>query len=151
MVRRNGHLVTVSARPRYDANAKHVELGFGFGSRVAGTVYPSAGGAASASVSDMWFVTHTTVARSRGSSSPQERKQSHSVVGSYTVTQESFATSTTQALEVLALISLSLAVINLFPFLPLDGGHVFWALAEKVRGRRISFSVMERAGSSASR
>ena len=46
----------------------------------------------------------------------------------------------------LALISLSLAIINLFPFLPLDGGHVFWALAEKVRGRRISFDVMERAG-----
>ena len=46
----------------------------------------------------------------------------------------------------LALISLSLAVINLFPFLPLDGGHVFWALAEKVRGRRIPFAVMERAG-----
>ena len=40
------------------------------------------------------------------------------------------------ALEVLALISLSLGVINLFPFLPLDGGHIFWALAEKVRGRR---------------
>jgi regulator of sigma E protease len=36
-------------------------------------------------------------------------------------------------------------VINLFPFLPLDGGHVFWALAEKVRGRRISFETMERA------
>ncbi len=50
-----------------------------------------------------------------------------------------------RALEVLALISLSLGVINLFPFLPLDGGHVFWAVAEKVRGRRIPFRVMERA------
>jgi regulator of sigma E protease len=46
---------------------------------------------------------------------------------------------------VLALISLSLAIINLFPFLPLDGGHIFWALAEKVRGRQIPFSVMESA------
>ena len=46
----------------------------------------------------------------------------------------------------LALISLSLAIINLFPFLPLDGGHVFWAVAEKVRGKRIPFEVMERAG-----
>ena len=35
------------------------------------------------------------------------------------------------------MISLSLGVINLFPFLPLDGGHIFWALAEKVRGRAI--------------
>ncbi len=46
----------------------------------------------------------------------------------------------------LALISLSLAIINLFPFLPLDGGHVFWAVAEKLRGKRIPFEVMERAG-----
>ena len=36
------------------------------------------------------------------------------------------------------MISLSLGVINLFPFLPLDGGHIFWALAEKVRGRPIA-------------
>ena len=46
----------------------------------------------------------------------------------------------------LALISLSLGIINLFPFLPLDGGHIFWALAEKVRGRRDPVRVMERAG-----
>ena len=32
------------------------------------------------------------------------------------------------------MISLSLAIINLFPFLPLDGGHIFWAIVEKVRG-----------------
>jgi regulator of sigma E protease len=67
-------------------------------------------------------------------------------VGAFKVTQQVFAYSTTDALLTLALISLSLAVVNLFPFLPLDGGHVFWALAEKVRGRRIPFSVMERAG-----
>jgi regulator of sigma E protease len=77
---------------------------------------------------------------------PQERSQLHGVVGVYSVTQESFATSPSLALQVLALISLSLGVINLFPFLPLDGGHIFWALAEKVRGRRISVAVMERAG-----
>jgi regulator of sigma E protease len=77
---------------------------------------------------------------------PQERKQLHSIVYGYTATQESFATSTTQALWVLALISLSLAIINLFPFLPLDGGHVFWAVAEKIRGKRIPFEIMERAG-----
>jgi regulator of sigma E protease len=76
---------------------------------------------------------------------PKERRQLHGVVGGFKVTQQSFATSPSLAFQVLALISLSLAVINLFPFLPLDGGHVFWAVAEKVRGRRIPFSVMERA------
>ena len=50
----------------------------------------------------------------------------------------------------LAIISLSLAIVNLFPFLPLDGGHIFWAVVEKVRGRPVPFAVMERAGVSAS-
>jgi regulator of sigma E protease len=77
---------------------------------------------------------------------PKERSQLHGVVGAYEVTQKSFSSSTTTALEVLALISLSLGVVNLFPFLPLDGGHIFWAIAEKIRGKRIPFVVMERAG-----
>ena len=47
----------------------------------------------------------------------------------------------------LKLISLVLAVINLFPFLPLDGGHILWALAEKVRGRRVSLVAMYRYSS----
>ena len=67
------------------------------------------------------------------------------VVGSFEVTRQTIAFDETRALFILALISLSLAVVNLFPFLPLDGGHIFWALAEKVRGRPIPFAVMERA------
>jgi regulator of sigma E protease len=146
VVRRAGRLVTVSARPRYVAADKSTILGFDFGSRVAGTVYPSVFTAGSTSVSKLWSVTTETISTIGRIFEPKERKQLSGVVGGYTVTEESFASSATQALEVLALISLSLGVINLFPFLPLDGGHVFWALAEKVRGRRIPFSVMERAG-----
>jgi regulator of sigma E protease len=75
----------------------------------------------------------------------EKREQISGVVGSYEVTRQSIQVSFTQALFLLAIISLSLGVINLFPFLPLDGGHIFWAVAEKVRGRPIPFSVMERA------
>ena len=67
------------------------------------------------------------------------------MVGSYEITRDAVKFSVVDALSVLAVISLSLAIVNLFPFLPLDGGHIFWALAEKVRGRAIPFSVMERA------
>ena len=77
---------------------------------------------------------------------PAKRKELGSVVGGYEQTRQAFAISTSTALVILAFISLSLGIINLFPFLPLDGGHIFWALAEKVRGRAIPFSVMERAG-----
>ncbi len=51
------------------------------------------------------------------------------------------------ALVFLGFISLVLAVINLFPFLPLDGGHILWSLAEKVRGRRVSLAAMYRFSS----
>ena len=68
------------------------------------------------------------------------------MVGSYEVTRQSIDIGLTQALFLLAVISLSLGVINLFPFLPLDGGHIFWAIVEKVRRKPVPFSVMERAG-----
>jgi len=66
-------------------------------------------------------------------------------VGSYETTRQAFTLNTETALRILAIISLSLAIVNLFPFLPLDGGHIFWAVAEKVRGRAIPFRVIERA------
>jgi regulator of sigma E protease len=142
VVRRDGRLMTFTIHPRYDAQAKRPLVGFEFGQvQPIGVLH-----AASLTASGMWSVTTQTVSAIVRIFEPQERSQLHGVVGVYTVTQQSFATSPSLALQVLALISLSLAVINLFPFLPLDGGHIFWALAEKVRGRRIPIEVMERAG-----
>ena len=43
-----------------------------------------------------------------------------------------------------ALISLSLGIFNLLPFLPLDGGHVLFVVLEWLRGRPISRGVFER-------
>jgi regulator of sigma E protease len=142
VVSRHGRLRSFELRPRYVAADRHMELGFEFdnGQRPVG-----AAKAASLTASGLWTVTKATVSVVARIFEPRERKQLHGVVGGYTVAQESFARSPSLALQVLALISLSLAVINLFPFLPLDGGHVFWALAEKVRRRRIPFEVMERA------
>ena len=77
---------------------------------------------------------------------PKQREQISGVVGSYQITQQAFRFDIRRALALLAVISLSLAIINLFPFLPLDGGHVFWSLVEKVRGRPVPFRVMEQAG-----
>ena len=143
VVRREGENLTFRLRPRYSAQDKRPLLGFEFGSQPA-PVGP--GHAASMTTSYLWGITTGTVSAVARIFEPQERKQLNGVVGVYTVTQQSFAKSPQLAFKLLAVISLSLAVINLFPFLPLDGGHVFWALAEKVRGRRIPFAVMERAG-----
>ena len=145
VVKRDGKLVTLEIRPRYStaSGANRPLLGISFGATQESVGVAQA---ASLSASNMWSVTTRTVSVIARIFEPQERKQLHSIVYGYTATQESFATSTTEAFIVLGLISLSLAIINLFPFLPLDGGHVFWAVAEKVRGKRIPFEVMERAG-----
>jgi regulator of sigma E protease len=47
-------------------------------------------------------------------------------------------------LAVLAFISLSLGLLNLLPLLPLDGGHIVFALAEKIRGHAIRREIYER-------
>jgi regulator of sigma E protease len=47
-------------------------------------------------------------------------------------------------LFVLGLISLSIALLNLLPLLPLDGGHIVFAIAEGVRGRAVRREVYER-------
>ena len=47
-------------------------------------------------------------------------------------------------LWVLGLISLSLALLNLLPLLPLDGGHIAFSIIEGVRGRSVRREVYER-------
>jgi len=47
-------------------------------------------------------------------------------------------------LFVLGLISLSIALLNLLPLLPLDGGHIVFAIAEGIRGRSVRREIYER-------
>ena len=47
-------------------------------------------------------------------------------------------------LWVLGLISLSLALLNLLPLLPLDGGHIAFSLVEGIRGKAVAREVYER-------
>jgi regulator of sigma E protease len=144
VVLRDGRRQALTVVPRYDPKAGRLLIGFRFASR---QVDYGPGQAAGYSVRTLWRITTTTVDNIvRVFYDPEARKEVSGVVGSYEATRQSFEFDTAQAMFVLAIISLSLAVINLFPFLPLDGGHIFWAVAEKVRGRPIPFRVMERAG-----
>jgi regulator of sigma E protease len=47
-------------------------------------------------------------------------------------------------LMLLALISVNLAILNMLPLLPLDGGHVLLSIIERIRGRSLSLRVFER-------
>lgn len=142
VVNRDHRLKTLRIRPRWNASAKEMMLGIGFDVKTApnGVV-----GSAGRSASWLWHVTKRTIAVIAQIFKPKERRQVHGIVGSYAIATREISAGWMDGMQIFALISLSLGVINLFPFLPLDGGHVFWAVAEKIRGRRISMQMMERA------
>jgi len=142
VVERGGRRLSFTIRPRYDAQAARSRIGFAFAieSRDAGP-----GRAATISLDRMWLITSGTVSAMARIFDAEQRKQISGVVGTGETLRQRIRYDTPQALFVLAIISMSLAIVNLFPFLPLDGGHIFWALAEKVRGKAIPFSVLERS------
>jgi len=142
-IERDGQPRALAITPRYDSAIARTRLGFSYGST---PLNPSIPQAAGDSAAFMWRVTTQTVGVIVRIFQPQERKQLSGVVGGYEVTRQAIGFGAREALTLIAVISLSLAIINLFPFLPLDGGHIFWALVEKVRGRPVPFRVMERAG-----
>jgi regulator of sigma E protease len=141
-IRRDGQLQTIAVRPEYDKAAKRALVGFSYGSVPAEL---SAGAAASEALDRMWLVTSETARVLSHILEADQRKEISGPVGTSDVANQAINVGVVLALQLLALVSLSLGVINLLPILPLDGGHIFWALVEKLRGRPASLRVMERA------
>ncbi len=145
VVERDGERKRVQIRPFYDGELERFRMGIAFELTDLVDVDTSVAESAEWAVDRMWFVTERTAEVFANILDPETREQISGIVGSYEVTRQSFEFDARQALGVLALISLSLAIINLFPFLPLDGGHIFWSIVEKFRRKPISFQTMERA------
>jgi regulator of sigma E protease len=74
----------------------------------------------------------------------QGRKDIASPVGIVQGSSSALNQSVQDYLWVLGLISLSLALLNLLPLLPLDGGHIAFSIVEGVRGRAVRREVYER-------
>jgi regulator of sigma E protease len=140
---RAGQIRTVHVFPRYDKELGFMRIGFSYG---VNRVPVDAGGAAAEAgrairevgAGTLHVITHLFESR--------QRKQVSGVVGISDVGHQVVEKSFEKALLLLALVSLSLGLINLLPILPLDGGHIFWALVEKLRrGKPVSLRVIERA------
>jgi len=78
--------------------------------------------------------------------SSKAREQVGSVVAIGAAYNQIASDGLMEVIRFIGLISLVLAIFNLLPIFPLDGGHILFALIEKVRGRPISTRVYERAG-----
>jgi regulator of sigma E protease len=141
---RNGHERTFELTPIYDPVTERTRLGFSYASGPRETL--PFGESFDVTADRFWFITRMTLELPARLIDPEQRKEISGVVGSYEVTRQTILNDLAEVVGILAIISLSLAIVNLFPFLPLDGGHIFWAIVEKVRRKPVSFAVMERAG-----
>jgi regulator of sigma E protease len=74
----------------------------------------------------------------------EDRDQVSSVVGITQGSSQAVEAGIRYYLPILALISLSLALLNLLPLLPLDGGHITFSIIEGIRGRALGREVYER-------
>ena len=72
------------------------------------------------------------------------RENVSSPIGITQVSSDAVERGAENYLGVLGLISLSLALLNLLPLLPLDGGHILFSLIEGARGRFLKREIYER-------
>ena len=93
---------------------------------------------------DAWLVTKTMGNWLVHVTSPANRKQISTPVGIVRTSSEAAHNGYRDYFAILALISLSLALLNLLPLLPLDGGHIAFSLVEGVRGKAVGRAVYER-------
>jgi regulator of sigma E protease len=93
---------------------------------------------------DTWLVTKAMGSWLSRIVTGSGRKEVSTPVGIVRQSSKAVDVGYREYLQVLALISLSLALLNLLPLLPLDGGHMAFSIIEGLRGRAVGRVVYER-------
>jgi regulator of sigma E protease len=93
---------------------------------------------------DTWLVTRAMGTFLGHIANGSGRKDVSTPVGIVQQSSKAVQLGYREYLQVLAVISLSLALLNLLPLLPLDGGHMLFSIVEGVRGRAVGRAVYER-------
>jgi regulator of sigma E protease len=140
-VQRDGRRLTVGPRPTIFQDGHWI---FGFQPTV-GIIKYSPGEAANVAATDLWHVVTGTGAGIASLFSSHGRNNLSGPVGVVRVSHSELQAGFTWYLEILAYVSMSLALLNLLPLLPLDGGHILFSLIEGIRRRALAREVYERA------
>jgi regulator of sigma E protease len=139
-VERGGHTLTLGPR-------KTVRLGgrwiWGFTPSAKVVSYP-VGHSARLAADDCWQVVSGTVKALSGLFGGHKHGQLTSTVGIVRVSAAALREGFNWYLQIVGLVSMSLAIFNLLPFLPLDGGHILFSAIEAVRRRALAREVYER-------
>jgi regulator of sigma E protease len=140
VVERDGRRVTLGPAEPDEVEGAY-RLGF-----VLGAEYESAGPgrAVVLATEQTWAVTKAIGASIGQIATGGSRDDVASPIGITQVSSQALDAGFRYYLQIMALISLSLALLNLLPLLPLDGGHIAFSIIEGVRRRAIGREVYER-------
>jgi regulator of sigma E protease len=98
----------------------------------------------SLAIRETWAITEATGSALGRIATGSGRDEISSPVGIVQGSTQALEVGFDVYLRILALISLSLALLNLLPLLPLDGGHIAFSIVEALRGKAIPRSAYER-------
>jgi regulator of sigma E protease len=141
-VARDGRRVAVGPSRTVLSNGRWI-LGFEPTVRLITTKHTPVGAARRAG-SDLWGVVTGTGAGLASLFSSHGRSNLSGPVGIVKVSHTELQAGFAYYLEILAFVSMSLALLNLLPLLPLDGGHILFSIIEGVRRRALAREVYER-------
>jgi regulator of sigma E protease len=148
VVDRAGHALTLWARPHSvevtDRFQNHYKIGqLGVASRGGGKlVHYGPVGALRAAADEIWFMLDTTIRAPRQVISGNT-SQISGVIGIAKLSGEVASIGFSPLLDLAALISVSVGLINLFPIPLLDGGHLLYYGCEAVLGRPLGERVQD--------
>ncbi|HTO24309.1 MAG TPA: M50 family metallopeptidase [Gaiellaceae bacterium] len=139
-VERNGRTTTLGPRRTVESGSRWI---WGF---VPATEERSYGPLTSAhyAARDAWEVVSGTIGAFASLAHGHEKGQLTTVVGIAQIQAQALKISFNWYLQILAFVSMSLALLNLLPLLPLDGGHILFTMIEAVRRRALAREVYER-------
>ena len=137
---RHGRRTSVGPQPTIFRQGRWI-----FGFTPAAQLVPfSTGKAARSAASDLGNVVTGTASGIGSLFSKHGRSQVSGPVGIVRVSHAQLQVGVTWYFEILAFVSMSLALLNLLPLLPLDGGHILFSLIEGIRRRALAREVYER-------
>jgi len=139
-VERNGQMLQLGPRRTVEQSGRWI---FGF-VPAAKLVSYGPGTSAHKSGTLLWQITTGTGSAIGGLFHSKERKQLTGTVGIVRESAAALKVGLPYYLQLLGLVSMSLALLNLLPLLPLDGGHIAVSIVEAVRRRALPREFFER-------
>lgn len=145
LIERDGQQMTLQANVGVNESTGEGLLGVLFDAQFVGNHSLPVTEAAVDALSDVKFITgEVFIAIKNLFISQQSRQELSSPIGIVAISSQTIDLGWGVYLRVLGFISLQLAIFNLLPLLPLDGGHVLFNIIEKIKGSPIKREVFER-------